>query len=290
MTVPAETDPVGGDDLHVIRQAGDGALPGVVVVHGGMDRSSSFGRVARQLPEVPLVRYDRRGYGRSTGLGVGSLDQHVDDLLAVLGDEPMAVFGHSVGGVVALVAAVRRPDLIPAVLVYEAPTPWVPWWPVPRDPTSNAASDDLDEAGAAGDVGDAAGAADEAERFMRRMVGDRIWERLPSRTRADRRAEGLALRADLAAMAPGRLAFDPTSVTVPVLCATGTDTSWWHRRGVEELASALPRGELAMVEGATHGVHLSHPGETAALVRRLRVLGGGSPSPAVVEVDGEPTA
>lgn len=258
--------PDGPADLHVQRSDGDGLPPSVVIVHGGMDRSSSFGRVARQLPEVPLVRYDRRGYGRSVELGPAGFDRHVDDLLEVIGDRPAAVFGHSVGGVIALVAAVRRPDLVLAVLAHEAPTPWVPWWPTPRATGSDGPEDP----------------ADEAERFMRRMVGDRIWERLPSRTRADRRAEGEALRSDLAAMAPGRLAFDPASVAVPVLCSFGTETSWWHRRGVEELAAALPQGELAEVVGATHGVHLSHPAETAGLVRRLRSLAEGSTSRAVV--------
>lgn len=257
----------GAPDLHVIRTAGDGEVPPVVIVHGGMDRSSSFGRVARQLPEVPLVRYDRRGYGRSVEAGVGSFDQHVDDLLQVIGTEPAAVFGHSVGGVIALVAAGRRPDLVVAVLAHEAPTPWAPWWPTPRSSAAERAGDP----------------ADEAERFMRRMVGDRIWERLPARTRADRRAEGEALRSDLEAMAPGRLAFDPAAVTVPVLCSFGTETSWWHRRGAEELAAALPAGEVAEVARATHGVHLSHPVQTAALVRRLRRAAGGPASPAVVD-------
>ena len=38
---------------------------------------------------------------------------------------------------------------------------------------------------------------DEAERFFRRMVGDAAWDRLPDEARADRRADGPALVADL---------------------------------------------------------------------------------------------
>lgn len=247
-------EPVAAVGLHIVRQPGDGTGPPVVVVHGTMDRSSSFGRVARQLGDMALVRYDRRGYGRSIGAGVATLDEHVEDLLALVDEEPVAAFGHSLGGVIALIAASRRPDLVTAVLSYETPTPWAEWWPARRRPVAPAAGDP----------------ADEAERFMRRTVGDDIWERLPARTRADRRAEGGALRSDLAGMADGRTQFDPASVTVPVLSATGGQTTWWHRRAAEELAASLPAGELVVIEGAGHGVHLTHPAATADLVRRIR--------------------
>lgn len=249
--------PIAAVGLHVVRQPGDGTGPPAVVVHGTMDRSSSFGRVARQLGETALVRYDRRGYGRSVDAGVATLDEHVDDLVALLDEEPAALFGHSLGGVIALIAASRRPDLVTAVLSYETPTPWTEWWPARRRPAPRAAGDP----------------ADEAEQFMRRTVGDDIWERLPARTRADRRAEGGALRSDLAGMADGRAPFDPAAITVPVISATGDQTTWWHRRAAEELAASLPAGELEVVEGAGHGVHLTHPAATADLVRRVRAAG-----------------
>ncbi len=103
---------------------------------------------------------------------------------------------------------------------------------------------------------------------MRRAVGDRIWQRLPSAARADRRAEGPALRADVASVrsSPGWL---PGDVTVPVTVGVGSETTWWHRRAAEELAVALPHGEPAVVEGAQHGAHLSHPAALAELVRGL---------------------
>jgi pimeloyl-ACP methyl ester carboxylesterase len=225
-----------------------GGAARVVIVHGAMDRSASFGRVARQLGHLELVRYDRRGYGRSVGLGPAPLARHIDDLEAVLDDRPAVVFGHSIGGVIALAVAQRRPDLVGAVLAYESPTPWAPWWP-PRRSTA-----DRDP-------------ADEAEDFMRRTIGDRIWERLPARTRADRRAEGPALLADLAALhdpAP----YDPVAITVPVLAAAGAETTWWHRRATAELAEALPLGRHVVVAGAGHAVHLSHPTATAHLIDR----------------------
>ncbi|HEX2575372.1 MAG TPA: alpha/beta hydrolase [Aquihabitans sp.] len=249
---------VEGVGLHVLRFPGDGSSPAVVVVHGGMDRASSFGRVARRLADVPLVTYDRRGYGRSIDAGTTDLDGHVDDLLAVVGTEPAVVFGHSVGGVVALVAAERRPELVRAVLAFEAPAPWAHWWPQPsRRPADDAESDP----------------GDEAERFMRRMVGDAIWERLPPGTRADRRAEGPALRADLRSIDRSSPPYDAASIAVPVLSAAGGETTWWHRRAAEELAAAVPDGRFEVLGDATHGAHLTHAAETAHLVRAARALG-----------------
>lgn len=241
--------------LHVVRYGEPDGRPPVVVVHGGLDRASSFGRVARQLADVPVVMYDRRGYGRSIAAGPAPIDAHVDDLLRLIGTEPATVFGHSVGGVIAVMASLRRPELVQAVLAFEAPMPWLDWWPQRSGPAPET------------DPGD------EAERFMRQMVGDRIWERLPARTRADRRAEGPALRADLAALHSGAALFDPAAVTAPLLVAAGGETSWWHRRAAEELAAAVPGAALAVLEGADHGAHLSQPAAVAALVRRARELG-----------------
>lgn len=240
------------DGLHVVRHVGDGSAPPVVLVHGGMDRSTSFGRVVRHLSEVPVTRYDRRGYGRSSVGDGPTLAEHVDDLIAVIGHVPTVVFGHSVGGVVALVAAERRPDLIAAVAVYEPPVPWMPGWPVRRAPDP-----DQDP-------------ADRAERFMRSMVGDRVWDRLPRSTRAARRAEGRALDADLAAMAQRLAPLDTAGLHLPVICVAGSEGDRWHRRGVEFLAENIPGAELVIVEGAGHGVHLTHPRVTADIVRSLR--------------------
>jgi pimeloyl-ACP methyl ester carboxylesterase len=236
-------------ELHVSEPTdADPSAPIVIVVHGAMDRGASFGRVARHLDGLHVVRYDRRGYGRSVGCPLGTLGDHVDDLLTVADGRAVTVFGHSIGGVIALVAAQERPAVIRSVLAYEAPTPWEPWWPQPR----TAPPDDP---------------ADEAEAFMRRAIGDHFWARLPARTRADRRVEGGALRADIASL-QGAPPFDPAALAVPVLSAAGSDTTWWHQRAARELAEAVPAGEHAVIAGAEHGAHLTHPTATAHLVRR----------------------
>ena len=49
------------------EEAGEPSHPLIVLVHGAMDRSAGMLRVSRRLDEqFRVLRYDRRGYGRST--------------------------------------------------------------------------------------------------------------------------------------------------------------------------------------------------------------------------------
>lgn len=240
--------------------AGEG--PPVVLVHGTMDRSSSFGRVRKGLDGFRVARYDRRGYARSVALGPPeAFDQQVQDLLDVVewmvgsGPAPV-VFGHSYGGTVALAAAAAAPERLAGVIAFESPLPWMEWWP--SGSAGAAAVAGADDAEAAG------------EAFMRRMVGDTRWERLPPSTRAARRAEGPTLVAELAQLRPPHPPpFELASVRVPVLAAHGTDGADHHGQAARAVADGVPGAELEVVEGSGHGVHLTHPAAVAAMVRRF---------------------
>lgn len=234
---------------------GEGA-PTVVLVHGSLDRAAAFARVQRHLEDLRVLRYDRRGYGRSLAIGPApSFAAQVDDLAGVIGDRPAVVVGHSLGGVIALALAQRSPVLVRAVVAYEAPMAWTHWWPAATAGSAAMAA-----------TGDG---ADAAERFMRRMIGDERWEALPARTREQRRSEGPALVAELRSIRdPDAPPYAPGAVTVPVVVAHGTTSASHHRRTARELARLVPHGELVVVEGAGHGVHLSHPAALADLARR----------------------
>lgn len=261
------------EDLFVAEHDPPGAEATVVLVHGSLDRCAAFARVQRHLDDLRVVRYDRRGYGRSLATGAADdLDQQVDDLAAVVADEPAVLVGHSLGGVLALALAVRRPHLVRAVVAYEAPMPWTDWWP-----TSTAGAVAVDGTAASGRP-DAAEASAAAERFMRRMVGDERWEALPARTREQRLAEGPALLADLHAVRREPAPYDPARLGMPVVAGHGTQSAAHHVESARRLAELAPRGELMVVEGAGHGVHLTHPGELARLVRRAVARAAEEPS------------
>lgn len=228
----------------------------IVLVHGAMDRSASFVKATRRLPDLDVVRYDRRGYGRSTGSApTSSMDEQATDLLTVLDGEPAILIGHSIGGVVALAAATKEPSLVLGVGAFEAPMPWADWWPA-RSAGGNAVRD------AAVD-----GAAAAAEAFMRRMVGDERWERLPPSTRAARRAEGPALLADLHSARAGGAPYDLDRLAgIPVRAGHGTESDAHHQEAARRLA-ARTGTEPVVIAGSGHGAHYSHPAEFAAFIQ-----------------------
>jgi pimeloyl-ACP methyl ester carboxylesterase len=251
------------------QEVGGGPL--VALVHGTMDRAGGMLRVRRALqPECRVLRYDRRGYARSLPAGPPqSFDQQVDDLASLLAGRPAVLAGHSFGGVICLALAERRPDVVRSVLAYEAPNMWEPWWPGSsagslavrhangRSDATGGGLDDEDQR-----------AADAAEGFLRRMMGDAAWQRLPASLRAERRAEGRTLIAEMRSVRPpAPVPYHAARVTVPVLSAFGSEAKPHHMRASDELARAVPHGELHVVEGAGHGAHLSHPAEFADLVR-----------------------
>lgn len=248
--------PVHVDGLAVYRRGAHDGAPGVLFVHGSMDRAAGFLRAARRLRAERLTLYDRRGYGRSVDAGTaGTIDELVADLLEVLdAGGASVVVGHSLGAVVALAAAARAPDRIRAVGAFEPPLAWRPWWP------AHSAGGRAREVAGAGP-----GAA--AEQFLRRILGDEAWEALPDATKARRRREGPALLADLAAVRAGP-PFDPASLTCPVVVGYGTATEARHRRACEELAGELHDVEVVAVEGAPHGAPSTHPDAFASFVRR----------------------
>ena len=227
----------------------------MVLVHGTMDRCSSFARVAHELKDCHVVRYDRRGYGRSRECGVTDVPGHAADLVAVLsGLGGAVVAGHSLGGDIVLAAAEQRPDLVRAAVVYEAPLPWLAWWP------SHSAGGDAMGALGAGGPGLA------AERFLRRMLGDERWSAMTPAIQDERRADGEALVAEMRSIRSGE-PYSLSRVSVPLVVGSGTSSRPHHRRAVRELAAAVPGAALIEIEGAAHGAHVSHPVEFAGLVR-----------------------
>lgn len=234
--------------------AGDRSARTVVLVHGSMDRSAGLLRLSRRLDgEHRVVRYDRRGYGRSADVGPPwDVEANIADLEGLIEStaEPVVGFGHSFGGNVVLALAERRPDLVGAVVVYEAPLSWLDWWPT-------------DSAGA--EAMRAADPAAAAEAFMRRLVGDAAWERLPESTRAGRRAEGAAMVAELVDLRR-HPPWQPEHVTVPVLALHGEKAGPHHRAATEYLGELLGDCRVETVPEAGHAGPHTHAATVGALV------------------------
>ena len=227
-------------------EAGAPDAPLIVLVHGAMDRSAGLLKLSRRLDhDHRVLRYDRRGYGRSTPHpGPFTMPHQVQDLLELLHERPAIIVGHSYGGNVALAAAAQRPDLVRGVVVYESPLSWEDWWPG-ATPSSVAiqSAHDTEQA---------------AEQFMRRLIGQARWDALPERTRETRRAEGAALVGELADLRANR-PWRPEQITVPVWAGVGEHGSAHQQRGMRQLGETLPDGHFVELAGCHHMANATHP-------------------------------
>ena len=165
-------------------------------------------------------------------------------------------------------AALAEPRAFDAIGAYEPPIPWLGFGPGDRDAHR-------DEPGLPVSVRDPEA---EAERFFRTMTGVPAWNRLSERAKAERRADGPALLADMHSFRGDHPPFDVTELEVPAVFGTGgTASEVHHRRGVQWLAGHVPGAQLFEIAAARHGAHLSHPDRFAALTRQV-VRRAGTPS------------
>jgi pimeloyl-ACP methyl ester carboxylesterase len=98
----------------------------LMLLHGGNARWQSFETIISELAATwHLYAPDFRGQGKSGWVpGSYRLQDYVDDTIAFLRHqvrEPACLFGHSLGGIVALMTAAQYPEGVCAVAVGDAP-------------------------------------------------------------------------------------------------------------------------------------------------------------------------
>jgi pimeloyl-ACP methyl ester carboxylesterase len=224
----------------------------IICVHGALDRAGAFSRLARRLDAFDLVAYDRRGYQGSRDLQPLGLEYHVDDLCSLVAREaqhlPVILFGHSFGGVVTFGAALRDAPNVQLVVNYESPFPWILPRPSSRPPLSHDARF-------------------EAERFFRRVVSDKAWDRLSEPQRESRRLDGPALLSDISTIQGNAAPYDLRELRVPATYVYGDSESadYYRALGVE-LAKLDPVIASIEIERADHSAHLGNPGQLAEVI------------------------
>lgn len=242
---------VNGVRLHY-EELGDGAP--IVCIHGTGSSGLVWGEALGRLSHLGrVIAYDRRGCSRSERpepYERTSVIEHGDDaaaLLEALGAAPAVVIGRSYGGAVALDIALRRPELLRALVLLEAgdihglaPT---------ADRWSGALDERIAEAAAQGEVSEVGKA------MIEEVLGEGGWSALPEPMRelftqngpailAEARGEGLAVEA--AALA---------RIEQPALVVSADESPTELRELSAALAKALPDARTARVGGG----HLIDP-------------------------------
>jgi pimeloyl-ACP methyl ester carboxylesterase len=237
----------------------DGAGAAVALLHPGLwDARAWDGQFAVLARRHRVVRYDLRGYGRSSRPEPGVPYSHVRDLAAVLdaaGIERAAVVGNSMGGAVALDFALEHPERVTALVLVasaiggledtdEDEAWWEERWPPMRDAIE------------AGDL----------ERARRLQM--EIWAPLGVEDDAGRRILEISLdnAHELTMDESGAVGLDPPAirrlheVTVPTLILPADlDPPWLHRANAI-LATEIPGARVAHLANVDHVIPMRAPG------------------------------
>lgn len=228
----------------------------VVFVHGVLDRGRSFDRVADLLAgECRTVWYDRRGYGDAVEAPEVPVDVegHAQDLLEVLARRPAVVVGHSFGGVTVLNVALRAPELVQAVVLYETGMAWVPGWD-DRFLSKLLWGEDPEGEG------------------VRLMFGAR-YDAMDEEERDRRRREARAFVAEERSVRRGVQPFDVGELTRPLVFGCGDNERF--QLVADHLRRVVSQVEVVGLPGAGHNAHRTHPEAFADLVRRGLAHSGG---------------
>jgi 3-oxoadipate enol-lactonase len=214
--------------------------------------ASTWGSAIEELPRIgKVITYDRRGYARSGGEPVRSISTHTADaaaLLESLRTPPAVVVDTSAGAAIAVDLAVRRPDLVQAVVAHEFPWGYTRHLPARSQIAALARIGWLALRGRYEDA---------AETLLRSAYtyrdGGSAWDAFPEEWRlAGKDNARSALRDFLNSIGVYPSRADLATIEVPVVCSHGARSPDNMGRLVRGLAAATPTARTHRIEGAGH--------------------------------------
>ena len=252
-----------------LRYEVEGSGKPLVLIHGWALSRRAWDGVAELLaPHYQVIRYDRRGFGESSGKPDFTADPaDLKALLEKLGHPRAHVLDHSGGGGVALTFAVRYPEMVDALILYGAVPP--------------------DGFGLPGDGEDAFPFAgwEEIARIhgidsLREAISAPAAERYRAMGRPDlaqRVRLELARYQGLDLIAPGSQSNlvepvridDLRAVRAPTLVLIGEDEMAYFKIVADALTYGITGARKVVIPGGSHGVHWAEPERFVAEILRF---------------------
>jgi len=235
-------------------------------------------------PRTRVVAYDRAGIGASDPMSPLTLDGQLEDLTAVLeacGDGPCVVVGHSWGGLLAQLAAIRQPEIVAGLVLVD---------PAEERFLSALPPDDLREGVATGEAAVEQHARGELASTVRSVFGDfatrlsddpalqtRILDTYVSCYAKQTQAqmvldEHLLVIDSLPRIQRIRQTTRLPDIPVVIFSATedrpnGQRETWTGMH--VELAASIPGAEHIVLAHTSHAVNQERPAEIADAVNRI---------------------
>jgi pimeloyl-ACP methyl ester carboxylesterase len=234
-----------------VRTAGNG--PAVLFVHGwAIDLDMWTPQFAALSDRYRLIAFDRRGFGHSSGTaGIDHDLADIEELLAVLGVERVAIVGMSQGARVALRWAVYSPRAT-TCLVLDGPPRDLLAVGRPQGEITLAAYRELVR-------------NEGIDAFRRHWLEHPLMRLYTTEPRAH------ALVKEMVGRYPGQDLIEAESeslpgirslprLDMPILVVNGEHDTTTRLLAGAELARALPHAQLAIIPGAGHLSNLDNPG------------------------------
>jgi pimeloyl-ACP methyl ester carboxylesterase len=243
-------------ELHY-EETGSG-IP-ILLIHPSGATASTWGPAIDDLAQIGrVIAYDRRGYRRSGGEPVDSIPKHTADaaaLLDALQSPPAVVVGTSIGATIAIDLALRRPELVHAVVAHESP------WRVTRQPPTITQLSALARMGWLSSRGRHPEAAAAFLRFAYTYRdGGTAWDAFPEEWRRTVEENATAALADIRIAISG---YPPpnelAAIRTPVLCTYGARSTETMARVTRALARAIPTARTIEIQGAGHAAAFDAP-------------------------------
>jgi len=257
-----------------------GAGPVIVLVHGSPATSRAWQRVAERLStRFRVIAPNLPGYGQTPPAppgrrGNAGYAAEAIESLAGLAGPPLVLAGHSFGGVVALRAALRGAMGPRALALFE---------PV-AVPVLDAIGDGAGFAAARGVFDDYTSSFDAGDGHAVRKMAD-FWfgrgafERMPSPMRdfllANTGQNVQDVRATFGERYTGQ---SLGQLEMPVLAVHGSRSPAVMAAICEAIASRVPRGSLAVLDGADHALTATHADAVAGLIADLADRSAAAPA------------
>ena len=214
----------------------------VVLLHGGLSKTSSWNYllVPPLENEFHVFGYDRTAHG-FTGDQKGSLhfEFQTQEAIAYLEDvvrEPAHLIGYSDGGIIALMVAIKRPDLVKSIIAIGANYHYSA--PISDFEEANVSEEEQAEYNLI--------SPDAPHTLLEKKIRmNQIWKTEPD----------IALS-------------DIATIQCPVLVMAGDDDVIKHDHTIS-LYEALPLGQLAIIPGTSHGLIKEKPTLAIAIITQF---------------------
>lgn len=219
-----------------------------------------------------VIAVDLYGSGK-TAAWPQDQPMHLDDELALLGPVfrtaggRFHLIGHSFGGAIALKAALKEPDRLISLILYE---PVLFSVLMSAAPQSGAAREILAVRDDTIHLVDEGNLNASAERFVDYWMGEGAWAATPEPRRSALSAAMRAVKEEWHA-----LFSEPTplkafaAIDVPTLFLTGANSTASARAVARLLTAVLPRVRVEEIEGVGHMAPLTHPDRVNPVIERF---------------------